>query len=111
MQIASFDLVFYRNIARKVASGMSKNTSGISKKCVAALQQSLQKVEPDYILLRVMLFATKMLRDFMTATHACYTTDSSTCNCCALCIIGFTLQFRMDLCRNKIARLHCVIVS
>ena len=54
----------------------------MARKCVAALRQSLRKVE----LLRAMLLATKMLRNFIIARHI------TPCN------------FACDLCRNKFAR-------
>ena len=55
----------------------------MAKKSIAALQQSLRKVEPDSTSCNVS--ATKMLRDFMIVKHV---------TCC---------NFACNLCSNKIA--------
>ena len=44
-QMASFYWLLNKNIARQVAKGMLH--CAMAKKCVAALRQSLRKVEPD----------------------------------------------------------------
>ena len=44
-QMASFYWLLNKNIARQVARGMLH--CAMAKKCVAALRQSLRKVEPD----------------------------------------------------------------
>ena len=44
-QMASFYWLLDKNIARQVARGMLH--CAMAKKCVAALRQSLRKVEPD----------------------------------------------------------------
>ena len=74
----------------------------LSKTCITALRQSLQKVVPDYILLRAMFLAAKMLRLGMIGRHVSpcnfVTIESKTHNSFSIPMIKTMVMEYLGLC-------------